>query len=86
MYFLWYLLIGRMAGGSARRSVRGSGSGLIVNLFVGRVGGMLGGWLVSQMGWIPSGTVGTLLTSVLGAIALLWLVSLVTRDKTVKNH
>lgn len=86
MYFLWYLLIGLAAGWIASRIVRGSGSGLIVNLFVGLVGGVVGGWLVSQMGWIPSGTAGTLLASVLGAIVLLWLVSLVTSGKSVKNH
>jgi len=86
MYFLWYLLIGLAAGWIASRIVRGSGSGLVVNLFVGLVGSILGGWLAAQMGWIPSGTVGTLLASVLGAIVLLWLVALVTSNKSVKNH
>lgn len=83
MYFLWYLLIGLAAGWIASLIVKGSGSGLIINLIVGIIGSFLGGWLVSLFGWIPTGTLGTLLTSVIGAIVLLWIVSLFRRPK---NH
>ena len=79
MYFLWYLLIGLAAGWIASLIFKGSGSGLLVNLIVGLVGGILGGWLVSLFGW------GTFLSSVIGAIVLLWIVSLFTRHKTVKT-
>ena len=69
MYFLWYLLIGLAAGWIASLIFKGSGSGLLVNLIVGLVGG----------------TWGTFLSSVIGAIVLLWIVSLFTRHKTVKT-
>ena len=81
MYWLWYLLIGLVSGWLANLIVRGSGSGLIVNLIVGIIGGFLGGWLVGLMGWIPTGTFGTLIASVVGAIVLLLIVSLFTRRK-----
>ncbi len=81
MYFLWYLLIGLVAGWLANLIVKGGGAGLVVNLIVGIIGGLLGGWLVSLFGWIPTGTVGSLLTSVIGAIVLLLIVSLFTRRK-----
>ena len=81
MYFLWYLLIGLVAGCIASLIVKGRGAGFFVNLVVGLVGGLLGGWLVSLFGWYPAGTAGTLLTSVLGAIILLLIVSLFTRRK-----
>ncbi|MBP3289745.1 MAG: GlsB/YeaQ/YmgE family stress response membrane protein [Alistipes sp.] len=79
MFFLWYLLIGLVAGWLANLIVKGGGSGLVVNLIVGLIGGLLGGWLVSLFGWIPMGTIGSLLTSVLGAVVLLLIVSLFTR-------
>lgn len=85
MYFLWYLLIGLAAGWIASQIFKGSGSGLLVNLIVGLVGGFLGGWLVSLFGWVPTGTFGTFIASVIGAIVLLWIVSLFTRRKTVKT-
>ena len=58
--FLGYLIIGLLAGWVASKIVRGRGSGLVVNLAVGLVGGILGGWLVSLIGWIPMGSFGSL--------------------------
>ena len=50
MYFLWYLLIGLVAGWQANLLVKGHGSGLVVNLNVGIVGGILGGWILKLLG------------------------------------
>ena len=44
MYFLWYLLIGLAAGWIASLICKGSGSGLLGNLIVGLIGGILGGY------------------------------------------
>ena len=81
MYFLWYLLIGLAAGWIASLIFKGSGSGLLVNLIVGLIGGIL----VSLFGWVPTGTWGTFLASIIGAIVLLWIVSLFTRHKPAKT-
>ena len=78
---IWYLLIGLAAGWVANLIVRGSGSGFIINLIVGVIGGFLGGWIVAALGWFPVGTFGTFLTSVIGAIVLLWIASLITRSR-----
>lgn len=75
MYFLWYILIGLVSGYIAAKIMHGSGSGLLVNLFVGIVGGVLGGWLLSLFGFIAVGTLASLITSVVGAIVFLWIVS-----------
>ena len=42
MYFLWYLLIGLVAGWLANLLVKGHGSGLVVNLIVGIVCFLIG--------------------------------------------
>ena len=81
---LWYIIIGLVAGWIANQIVNGSGSGLIINLIVGIIGGFLGGWIVEALGWLPIGTFGTLLTSVIGAIILLLIVSLITRRQRNK--
>ena len=80
MYFLWYLLIGLVAGWIASLIVKGSGSGMLVGI----IGSMLGGWIFSLFGWVAVGTFGSLITSVVGAIVLLWIVSLVSRRKKVR--
>ena len=56
MYFLWYLLIGLVAGWLDNLLVKGHGSGLVVNLIVGIVGGILGGWILSLLGLVAVGT------------------------------
>ncbi|WP_300905114.1 GlsB/YeaQ/YmgE family stress response membrane protein [uncultured Alistipes sp.] len=84
MYFLWYLLIGLAAGWIANLIVKGNGSGLIINLVVGLIGSLLGGWLFSLFGVVAVGTVGSLLTSILGAVVLLWIVSLITSRNNKK--
>ena len=53
--------------------------------YVKDAGGILGGWLVSLFGWVPTGTWGTFLASIIGAIVLLWIVSLFTRHKPAKT-
>ena len=85
MYWIWYLVIGLIAGWITNVIVRGGGAGFVINLIVGIIGGFLGGWLVSLWGWIPTGTFGTLLTSVVGAIVLLLIASLITRRKAVND-
>ena len=76
MYFVWYLLLGLASGWIANLIVKGSGSGLIVNLVVGLVG-----WLFSFFGLVPAGTLGSLATSVIGAVVLLWIAAAISHKK-----
>ena len=76
MYFVWYLLLGLASGWIANLIVKGSGSGL-----VGLVGGVLGGWLFSFFGLVPAGTLGSLATSVIGAVVLLWIAAAISHKK-----
>ena len=81
MYWLWYILIGLAAGYVASLIVKGSGSGMLLNLVIGMVGGVLGVWLFRLMGIASTNMLGSLLTSVFGAIVLLLIVGLFTRRK-----
>ncbi|WP_295906490.1 GlsB/YeaQ/YmgE family stress response membrane protein [uncultured Alistipes sp.] len=81
MYFIWYLLLGLAAGWIANLIVKGGSSGLLVNLIVGLVGGVLGGWLFSLIGLVPVGTLGSLVTAVIGSIVLLWIAALLSHRR-----
>ena len=81
MYFIWYLLLGLAAGWIANLIVKGGSSGLLVNLIVGLVGGVLGGRLFSLIGLVPVGTLGSLVTAVIGSIVLLWIAALLSHRK-----
>ena len=59
----------------ANKLQSGSGKGLLLNLFLGIVGSIVGGWLFSLVGLEANGFLGTLICAVVGALVVLWLVS-----------
>ncbi len=79
MSWLWTILIGMLAGYAAGVLMKGKGFGLIVNLIVGLVGGWLGGWLFGIIGLGPNNIVGSLIAAVVGAVLLLYIISLFKR-------
>lgn len=83
MGIIIWLLLGAVAGWIAGQVFKGGGFGLIGNIIVGIVGSFLGGWLAGVLG--ISGASGLdfsipgLITAVLGAVVLLFIVSLIKR-------
>ena len=76
------LIIGGLSGLAAGKIMRGGGFGIVVNIIVGILGGVLGGWLFGMLGISMSGGwIGSLITSVVGACVLLWLVSIISPSK-----
>lgn len=80
MGFIWSIIIGIIAGFAAGKIFKGEGFGLIVNLIVGIIGGVLGGWLFILLGINVNGIVGNLVMSTVGALLLLWIISLFKRE------
>ncbi|MBQ6096396.1 MAG: GlsB/YeaQ/YmgE family stress response membrane protein [Bacteroidales bacterium] len=61
--------------------MKGFGFGFIVNLLIGIVGGFIGGNLLSWLGIHWGETIlGQIVTSVIGAVFLLWVISLLKKD------
>lgn len=81
MNFLWYILIGAAAGCIAGKLSRGEGYGCLLNIIVGIVGGVLGGWVFGLFGLSTSSIVGNLIMSVVGALIFLWILALITGRK-----
>ncbi len=77
MFFLWYLLIGLVAGWIANMIVKGHGAGFWINSLVGSGGGYLGRWRWSLFGIFAVGTIGSIIMSIVGAIVLLWIAALI---------
>ena len=70
-----YLVIGAIAGWIAGKIVKGGGSGLLMNMVIGVVGALIGGFLLSFfLDTAAGGWWFTLFTAVLGSVILLWLV------------
>jgi uncharacterized membrane protein YeaQ/YmgE (transglycosylase-associated protein family) len=74
MWLLWTIILGILAGFIASKLVRGSGMGLLMDLIVGIVGSVLGGWIFTLLELAPYGLIGQLIMAVIGAVVLLLLV------------
>jgi uncharacterized membrane protein YeaQ/YmgE (transglycosylase-associated protein family) len=79
--FLWFILIGLIAGWLAGLLVKGGGFGVVGDIVVGVLGALLGGWLFQKMGWSSGGGLGgAILVATLGAILLIALLRLLRRS------
>ena len=65
------ILIGALAGFLAGKIMKGGGFGFWVNVLVGIAGGFIGGLIIHK-----SGIVWQIITGTLGAVILLWIISL----------
>ena len=76
MGWLWWIIIGAVAGWLAGTLMRGGGVGFIVNVLVGIAGAVIGGWVFGLLGIAAGGILGSLVTALVGAVLLLWIISL----------
>lgn len=75
-----FLIVGAVAGFLAGLIVKGYGFGLIGNIVVGVVGAFIAGWLFPTLGiHLGSGIVASIIHATIGAVILLFLISLVRR-------
>ena len=80
MQFVWFVLIGLVAGWLAGTLMKGGGFGLIGDIVVGVVGALLGGFLFSSLGVSAGGgLVGAIIVATIGAILLIFLLRLIKR-------
>ena len=77
MGIIYFLLIGLAAGWLAGLVMRGKGLSLLGNLIVGVLGAFLGGFLFKIIGIHTTNMIGSLITAVVGAVVLLYLVRLI---------
>jgi uncharacterized membrane protein YeaQ/YmgE (transglycosylase-associated protein family) len=78
--FIWWIVIGLIAGWAAGRIMKGSGYGVFADIILGIVGGILGGWIVSLLGFGAGGLIWSILVAILGAVVLIWITRLIKKE------
>jgi uncharacterized membrane protein YeaQ/YmgE (transglycosylase-associated protein family) len=76
-----WIIIGALAGFITGKLMKGSGFGFFMDMIVGLVGAVIGGWLAEKVGIAPPGQQGlivSILIAVVGAVILTALLRLVT--------
>jgi len=80
MEFIWFILIGLVAGAIAGRVVEGGGFGIVGDIVIGIIGALLGGFLFNTFGVSTGGgLIGSLVVATIGAIVLLFGIRLIKR-------
>jgi uncharacterized membrane protein YeaQ/YmgE (transglycosylase-associated protein family) len=76
---IWFLLIGLVAGWLASIVMKSGRQSLVWYLIVGVIGALLGGWLFGLLGIGAGGLIGSLITALVGAIVLIFLLRALRR-------
>ena len=80
MGILYFIIIGAIAGWLAGKIMEGGGFGLVLNLVLGIIGGVVGGWVFGILGLSTEGGIlGSLITSVVGAVLVLYVARLIKK-------
>ena len=80
MEFVWFILVGLVAGWLAGVLVKGGGFGVIGDIIVGVLGALLGGFLFSVLGFSSGGgLLGSIVVATVGAVVLIFVLRLIKR-------
>lgn len=69
--FVWFLLIGLLAGWLASQIMSGNNASLVTDLILGVIGALLGGFLFRLLNISTVGLLGNLITATVGAMILI---------------
>jgi uncharacterized membrane protein YeaQ/YmgE (transglycosylase-associated protein family) len=77
---IWWIVVGLIAGWAAGRIMKRGGYGVIADILLGILGGIVGGWVVGLFGLGPGGFIWTILVAFLGAAILIWITRLIEKE------
>jgi len=80
MEFVWFILVGLVAGWLAGMLVKGGGFGVIGDIIVGVLGALVGGFLFGFLGFSGGGgLLGSIVVATVGAVVLIFVLRLIKR-------
>ncbi len=83
MHFLWWILVGLIAGWATGKIMKGGGYGFFADIALGIVGALVGGFLAGMIGLSRSGgIIYTILVALAGSILVVYLFRLITRKSS----
>jgi uncharacterized membrane protein YeaQ/YmgE (transglycosylase-associated protein family) len=80
MEFVWFILVGLIAGWFAGMLVKGGGFGVLGDIVVGVLGALVGGFLFGFLGFSGGGgLLGSIVVATVGAVVLIFVLRLIKR-------
>ncbi len=82
MHFLWWIIVGLIAGWLTGKIMKGGGYGVLMDIIIGIAGAMIGGFLMRTFGFAgEGGLIYTIFVAVIGAVLLTALVRMLTGNR-----
>ena len=79
-WLLWVIIVGLIAGWAAGRIMGKGGYGPLMDIILGIVGGIVGGFLISLIGLHTSGgLISEIIVAIIGAVFLIWISRMLKR-------
>jgi uncharacterized membrane protein YeaQ/YmgE (transglycosylase-associated protein family) len=83
MHFLWWIIVGLIAGWATGKIMKGGGFGVIMDLVIGIAGAVIGGFLMRTLGFAgQGGLIYTILVAIGGAVLLVAVVRFFTKGRS----
>ena len=80
MGLFYFLVVGLIAGWLAGQVMKGGGYGVIIDIVLGILGGITGGWIFGALGiWPGGGIIGAILVAFVGAVVLVGITRLIKK-------
>jgi uncharacterized membrane protein YeaQ/YmgE (transglycosylase-associated protein family) len=79
MEFIWFILVGLIAGWLAGMLVKGGGFGIVGDIVIGILGALVGGFLFGVLGFSWGGLLGSIVVATVGAVVLIFVLRLIKR-------
>ncbi len=70
---IWWVVVGLIAGWAAGKIMKGGGYGAVMDIVLGIVGAVVGGWLVGIVDIHAGGFISTIIVAIIGAVFLIWI-------------
>jgi uncharacterized membrane protein YeaQ/YmgE (transglycosylase-associated protein family) len=78
---LWWVIVGLIAGWVTGK-IMGGQQGVLMDIVLGIAGAIVGGWIMSALGFAShGGTIYTILVAIGGAVVLTWIYRMITRGR-----
>jgi uncharacterized membrane protein YeaQ/YmgE (transglycosylase-associated protein family) len=79
---IWWLIVGLIAGWLTGK-IMGGGGGILMDIIIGLIGALAGGFLMSLLGFrAEGGLIYTIIVAVIGAVLLTWIYRKIVRPRT----
>ncbi len=77
---IWWCIVGGIAGFLAGKVMKGGGFGVMMDIIVGVVGAIIGGWVFGLLGiFNGGGIIVSIIVAFVGACILLWIIRLIKK-------